>query len=510
MSSLGIDYFDKNDLLHYHQKVRKIIAEKTRIQLPSITGNGNVSVYDSAYGYLLDVVIEGNSVQDTVPTLSAPVTITSVADNKDISISNYTNRFNVNNPKYVTGLTCNDTNNNFEESSVSTNRLYYVSCRPDTTYTFSKSVGTYCRLASCENIPTLNADITTMNEDISSSICEITTGAFDNYLVFEPLSIEEIDSIGYDVVEPSVEIKTIISISIGLDEPLRSCGDVHDSIRLLDDSYGIYRRIQDYEYSGATTEGWTATSVTGQYKVAIPGGKSFALPMCTHAIGKETETTEVDECYYNNGEFIINTSYSTLNEFLTALTTSKMTVFIVSAQPSFTIMDEEEQLKLFSLTSYDGNTTLSVSDALSPKISFTYPNTDVSGMISKISNFLISVGSKSSADRITFNGIDSGLEAENVQGAIDEIIRKHGNGSVELTQAEYDALPVSKYSDNITYYITDSDESEVAGDVVYDGSISGIEETNVQDALDFVIGKVTDIENRAVYHTTPEGVVLMG
>lgn len=76
---------------------------------------------------------------------------------------------------------------------------------------------------------------------------------------------------------------------------------------------------------------------------------------------------------------------------------------------------------------------------------------------------------------------------------------------IELTQAEYDALPDSKYSDNVNYYITDagsSDDIKNANKITFNPGVTGISSSNVQDALDYIIAKVTDMENRVVFHTT--------
>lgn len=76
---------------------------------------------------------------------------------------------------------------------------------------------------------------------------------------------------------------------------------------------------------------------------------------------------------------------------------------------------------------------------------------------------------------------------------------------IELTQAEYDALPDSKYTDNVSYFITDagsSDDIKNANTITFNPGVTGISSSNVQDALDYIISKVVDIENRAVFHTT--------
>ena len=70
---------------------------------------------------------------------------------------------------------------------------------------------------------------------------------------------------------------------------------------------------------------------------------------------------------------------------------------------------------------------------------------------------------------------------------------------VELTQAEYNALPATKNSDNVNYYITDGITSEVAADleaedISYDNTSSDLSAVNVQDALDEIKESLIDMQ----------------
>ena len=63
-----------------------------------------------------------------------------------------------------------------------------------------------------------------------------------------------------------------------------------------------------------------------------------------------------------------------------------------------------------------------------------------------------------------------------------------GSGSsdvIYLTEAQYDALPDSKYTDDVEYRITDAGIGEInASNVSYDNSNSGLKAVNTQSALD--------------------------
>ena len=86
---------------------------------------------------------------------------------------------------------------------------------------------------------------------------------------------------------------------------------------------------------------------------------------------------------------------------------------------------------------------------------------------------------------------------------------EYGNGStfsvVYLTQEEYDALPESKLTDGIEYRITDNNPTTPsAKSMAYDGTASGIEANNVQDAIDALT--IKGLENIATTEPIPFGV----
>lgn len=58
---------------------------------------------------------------------------------------------------------------------------------------------------------------------------------------------------------------------------------------------------------------------------------------------------------------------------------------------------------------------------------------------------------------------------------------------LEMTKAEYDALPEAKKMDGTVYMITDDTGGWEAENSVYDNSQSGLTATNVQDALDEIV-----------------------
>ena len=97
-------------------------------------------------------------------------------------------------------------------------------------------------------------------------------------------------------------------------------------------------------------------------------------------------------------------------------------------------------------------------------------------------------GSSVSWNQIQTTG--SKIAEVTIDGATTEVYAPSESGgggsdsSVELTQAEYDALPESKNSDGKNYYIYDSDITVTAEEVGFDGSASGSTAANSQQALD--------------------------
>lgn len=75
-------------------------------------------------------------------------------------------------------------------------------------------------------------------------------------------------------------------------------------------------------------------------------------------------------------------------------------------------------------------------------------------------------------------------------------VRYFGDNSVELTQAQYDALSQAEKLNGTTYYITDGQNITTASAVTYDNTASGLTATDVQSAIDEVNGKgIGDIDD---------------
>lgn len=111
------------------------------------------------------------------------------------------------------------------------------------------------------------------------------------------------------------------------------------------------------------------------------------------------------------------------------------------------------------------------------------------------------------ARNISYDNNESGLEAINVQQAIDKLAKNAGSGSTSntmyLTQAEYDELPESKLTDGVEYFITDTGVMGAANNITYDNSNSGLEAINIQTAIDKVTENLewNDVTNKFTFNS---------
>ena len=105
-------------------------------------------------------------------------------------------------------------------------------------------------------------------------------------------------------------------------------------------------------------------------------------------------------------------------------------------------------------------------------------------------------GTTDAATNINYDNSKGAIKAGNVQGAIDEIMETTSQ-SRNLTQAEYDALPDTKYTDGIEYFITDAEPLD-ASTIAYDNTTSKMTATNVQAGIDELNSNLTQVQSQIV------------
>ena len=174
--------------------------------------NGNnTSVHGDLFSYLLG---KGQSQTQTISGVTIYIPnakkLVSFMMTKESTQETTTGKqlFDKDNAIYVNRLAYRDDFTAFQEtSSTSPVRVYYLQCESNTTYTYSKLLGTYCRFGSCINVPANNVPITVLNNDSAAQFATITTGANDNYIFFSPLKSSELDTYDFDDVIATVQIE---------------------------------------------------------------------------------------------------------------------------------------------------------------------------------------------------------------------------------------------------------------------------------------------------------------
>lgn len=111
--------------------------------------------------------------------------------------------FDCGNAQYVDNLAYVQSSNTFS-TGTSSGRMYYIEASPGTTYTISKTLGTFLRVCTCPAIPANGGAVT--NSKSASLQTTISTGANDKYLAIYPLVVDEHDTIGYETIEKDLMI----------------------------------------------------------------------------------------------------------------------------------------------------------------------------------------------------------------------------------------------------------------------------------------------------------------
>ena len=142
---------------------------------------------------------------DNASTVSAKLEVEGNAEQETRSGKNLFDKNNVNSIKA-------ECNISIMKLTTSNQNSYYMECDPNTTYTISKTIGTFNRVWSMAEIPAVNETVTVTNSDTSNNVATITTGENDKYLCFYPLLSSEVASgITYESVLDTVQIEKGLS-----------------------------------------------------------------------------------------------------------------------------------------------------------------------------------------------------------------------------------------------------------------------------------------------------------
>lgn len=180
--------------IHEHYALKKEVAKKEKVaNAIKATARGEfVRVDDvSPIEHTAKVRVSGENLSN--PT---DVTLTVCGENL----------FDVNIVSYVQGVGVNANEMIYGSIESYKRGSHYIPCRPNTTYTFSKSVGTSLRISCSPEAPARYGTIT-RTIATSNNIATITTGENDRFLSFFLISAAEEGVISYDQVLPTCQLE---------------------------------------------------------------------------------------------------------------------------------------------------------------------------------------------------------------------------------------------------------------------------------------------------------------
>ena len=308
--------------------------------------------------------------------------------------------FDKDNAKFgIFSISTDNSGNSYFNTTESSVRLYYVSAKPNTTYTFSKTLGTFNRVGTCPNIPVQNGVVTNKNDDTTVNTCTITTGVNDNYIVFYPLLKAETETIGYDNVLKTVMINEgnkalpYESFQESVVTPtgfkLNAIGNVKDRLVRKDGVWQIERKVKSYTFTG-NESGWNLSSTRiGSVwisfdKLKLPKGILYQTSLCSHF-----PTVTVIDNYTKYGQALVEPSAFNMwmkdgtvsgeSEVKEFLANRNVTFLYVMETPTYEVLPLADQVALNSLLTFDGTTYLDIESVLEPQFALEYGTSKVGG-----------------------------------------------------------------------------------------------------------------------------------
>lgn len=247
--------------------------------------------------------------------------------------------FDCDNVQYIDNLAYVLSSNTFS-TGASNGRMYYIEISPSTSYTISKTMGTFLQVCTCPEIPADGGAVT--NSKSASLQTTITTGAQDKYLAIYPLVVDEHDTIGYDAIEKDLMVNVgstalpweAYTGGVSLPDPdqpqeIRSVGA--RTRNLLDEE-----AARDYENWGEYPNDQGSVST---------GYKSYRLelkPNTTYTISRRDDSGFGKSSYIlvnkkgttNNGEWIVHSTRAEYNRKTISVTTEDAGALFITANIS--------------------------------------------------------------------------------------------------------------------------------------------------------------------------------
>lgn len=247
--------------------------------------------------------------------------------------------FDYDNVQYVDNLAYVQSSNAFSTGTAN-GRMYYIEASPGTTYTISKTLGTFLRVCTCPAIPADGGAVT--NSKSASLQATITTGPSDKYLAIYPLVTAEHDTIGYDAIERDMMINVgstalqweAYTGGVSLPDPdqpqaIRSVGT--RTRNLLDEE-----AARDYENWGEypNDQGSVSTGYKS-YRLALRPNTTYTISRRDDSgFGKSSYVLVNKKGTTNNGEWIVHSTRAEYNRKMISVTTEDAGVLFITANVS--------------------------------------------------------------------------------------------------------------------------------------------------------------------------------
>lgn len=191
--------------IKYAVYIGRKIAEKTLefLSLPAQFVSNKVQE-------LKNFAMWGQSVQNGTPSPTNPIEIESVGDRtKNLLDKNNANwTCATDEYSYLTsntgalGITKRTSAVNYPQQ-----RTFYISCKPNTTYTLSKDLSTTMRAGAFDTVPVKDSVPTVFIDDTVGNNITITTGSTSKYLVIQLYINSDYPRVNWDVLKDNIQIE---------------------------------------------------------------------------------------------------------------------------------------------------------------------------------------------------------------------------------------------------------------------------------------------------------------
>lgn len=258
---------DIEELQQENERLQRIVSG-----LPTKNASGtNYVLNDMVNCEIKEVSLKGNTSQDGTPTPDSPIAIQTVTGNQTIQCCGK-NLFNKNNSNlqldglYITSSTILRSNQT---------KSIYIPCKPNVTYTISKTSSARFIVGTTNVVPELNTSIIDFQQNNSATSITITTSENANYLVVFYYHSSYDTSITPEQILNSIQIElgdtatsyeqfkpiTNFPISLGTIE-LNKIGDYQDKIYKTDKWY-LEKNVGKVVLNGS--ERWESESAAEGY-----------------------------------------------------------------------------------------------------------------------------------------------------------------------------------------------------------------------------------------------------